>query len=136
MGGTDSTAPDLLAITVTEPAPQVIVVQVRGELDMSSSPELDRVMGSVLAGALPRRLVLDLAELRFLASHGIAALLRLRDQTATASGPDVLRLVGLHPLAIRVLAMTDVLGLFDVYDTVESALADVTVPACRRSPPP
>jgi anti-sigma B factor antagonist len=102
-GGTDSTAPDLLAITVTEPAPQVIVAQVHGELDMSSAPELDRVMGSVLIGTVPRRLVLNLTELRFLGSHGLAALIRLHDQTATAAGPDVLRLVGLHPVAIRVL---------------------------------
>jgi anti-anti-sigma factor len=80
--------------------------------------------------------VLDLTELRFLGSHGIAALLRLHHQTVTAAGPDVLRLVGLHPVAIRVLTLTGVLDLFDVYDTVESALADMNAPACRRSPPP
>jgi anti-anti-sigma factor len=131
-GGTDST---LLAITVTKPAPHVIVVQVRGALDMPSAPELDRVMGSVLIGPVPRRLVLDLTELRFLDSHGLAALIRLHHQTATAAGPDVLRLVGLHPLAIRILALTGVLALFDVYDTVESALDDVPARACRWSPP-
>jgi hypothetical protein len=38
-------------------------------------------------------------------------------------------------LAIRVLTLTGVLDLFDVYDTVESALADMNAPACRRSPP-
>jgi anti-anti-sigma factor len=134
-GGTDSTVPDLLSIAIAEPAPRVIVAQVRGELDMYSAPELEHVLGSLLVGPLPRRLVLDLTELRFLGSHGVAALIRLHNQTATAAGPDVLRLVGLRPAVIRVLTLTGALGLFDVHDNAEGALAGANALACRRSLP-
>jgi hypothetical protein len=59
-GRTYSTMPDLLSIAIAEPAPRVIVAQVRGELDMSTAPELDHVLDSLLVGPLPRRLALDL----------------------------------------------------------------------------
>jgi anti-anti-sigma factor len=95
----DSTVPDLLSIAIAEPAPRVIMAHLRGELDMYSAPELDHVLRLVLIGPLPRRLVLDLTELRFLGSHGVAPLIRLHNQTATAAGPDMLRLPasGRHP---------------------------------------
>ena len=134
-GRTDSTVPDLLSVVIAEPAPRVIVAHVRGELDMSTAPELDHVLGSLLVGPLPRRLVLDLTELRFLGSHGVAALIRLHNQTATAAGPGVLRLAGLRPAVIRVLTLTAALALFDLHDSVEDALAAVNPHACRRSPP-
>jgi anti-sigma B factor antagonist len=124
-GGTDSTVPDLLSIAIAEPAPRVIVAHVRGELDMSSAPELENVLGPLLVGPLPRRLVLDLTELRFLGSHGVAALIRLHNQTATAAGPTVLRLAGLRPPVVRVLTLTAALALFDLHDNVEDALAAV-----------
>jgi anti-sigma B factor antagonist len=130
-----STVGDLLVIAIAEPAPQVFVAQLRGELDMSSVPALDHVLGALLSGAPPRRLVLDLSGLRFLGSTGIAMLIGLHDQTA-APGPAVLRLVGLSPAAIRVLTMTGVLGLFDLHDSVEDALAGTDVPGASRSAPP
>jgi anti-anti-sigma factor len=134
-GRTDSTVPDLLSVVIAEPAPRVIVVHVRGELDMSTAPELDHVLDSLLVGQLPRRLVLDLTELRFLGSHGVAALIRLHNQTATAAGPGVLRLAGLRPAVIRVLTLTAALALFDLHDNVEDALTAVNPHACRRSRP-
>jgi anti-anti-sigma factor len=134
-GGTDSTVPDLLSIAIAEPTPRVIVAHVRGELDMSSAPELENVLGSLLVGPLPHRLVLDLTELRFLGSHGVAALIRLRNQATTSAGPAVLRLAGLRPALIRVLSLTAALALFDLHDNVEDALAAVHPEACRRSPP-
>jgi anti-sigma B factor antagonist len=134
-GGTDSTVPDLLSIAIASPARGVIVAHIRGELDMYSAPELDHLLGSLLDERLPRRLVLDLTELQFLGSRGVAALLRLQNQTATAAGPEVLRLVGLRPPVIRVLALTGALALFNVHDNVEGALAGVNASTCRRSPP-
>jgi hypothetical protein len=63
--------------------------------------------------------------------HGV----RLHNQTV-AAGPNVLRLVDLSRAVIRVLRMTGVLGLFDVHDNVEDALAGVDVPCVARSSPP
>jgi hypothetical protein len=53
-----------------------------------------------------------------------------------AAGPKVLRLVGLSRAVIRVLRMTGVLGLSDVPDNVEDALAGVDVLRVARSSPP
>jgi anti-sigma B factor antagonist len=135
-GGTDSMVPDLLSIAIAEPAPRMIAAHVRGELDMSSAPELENVLGSLLVGPLPRRLVLDLTELRFLGSHGVAALIRLHNQTATTAGPTAVRLVGPRPPVARLLTLTAALALFDLHDNVEDALDAGYPQPCRWSHPP
>jgi anti-sigma B factor antagonist len=126
--------PTWLAVEITSPTPRALVAQVRGELDMSSAPALEQVLSTVLMESSPRRLVLDMSELRFLGSHGIAVLIRLHN-TTTAAGPTALRLAGLRPAVARVLTLTGVLALFDVHDSVESAVADADAPSGRRAPP-
>ena len=54
-----------------------------------------------------------LAELRFLGSSGLAVLVGLHYQMATAVRPDMLRLVGLRPTVTRILTLTGVLAQFD-----------------------
>ena len=71
-----------------------------------------------------------LAELRFLGSSGLAVLVGLHNQMATALRPDVLRLVGMRPTVTPVLTLTGVLAQFDMHDDVEGALAGMDVPAC------
>jgi hypothetical protein len=84
-GRTDSMMPDLPAIAVAEPAPRVIVAQVRGELG-NAAPELNYVLGPVLARPLPLRARAgsDRAAVPRLARRG--GLLRLHLQTAAARG--------------------------------------------------
>lgn len=113
---------NLLTIVIDQPAPRVVVVQVSGELDMSSAPDLDRVLGPLLSGSPARGLVLDLTELTFLGSYGIAALVQLHNRTIEAETTTALCLVGLRPAVARILTLTGVLAMFDVHDNVGSAV--------------
>ena len=55
----------------------IVVVVVRGEVDLMSSPELDAVVAdAILDHGTPRPLLVDLAECQFMDSSGLAVLLR------------------------------------------------------------
>jgi anti-anti-sigma factor len=58
------------------------VVAVAGDLDLASAGGLVQRLSSTLAVARVRRLVIDLAEVRFLDARGIAALLAIHRQGA------------------------------------------------------
>ncbi len=121
--GPDSAYPEpfLLAITSTTPAPGVLVVTLRGELDLASAPGLDAQLRRAVALQAPYRLILDLSGLRFLGLQGIAVFERIRRWTGTARAG--MALVGLPPAGERALRYTGVLDRFDRYPDVATALA-------------
>ncbi|GHF47650.1 anti-sigma B factor antagonist [Amycolatopsis bartoniae] len=83
--------PPLLHITTNTPEPGVVVVDVRGEVDASSVPDLATALEKVWAAA-PGRVVVDLSRVTFLGTAGLSALLDARER---AEADDfVLRLVG------------------------------------------
>lgn len=116
------TTDDLLTIAIDEPAPRVLVARVSGELDMSSAPDLVHVLGPLLDEPFPPRLVLDLTHLRFLGLRGVTALIELHERTAAGDGRGPLRLAGLHPAVARALKLTGTLAMFDLHDSVASAM--------------
>jgi anti-sigma B factor antagonist len=65
------------------------VVRVRGELDIRTCDELERVVGAEADRGGP--VVLDLSELTFCDSTGLAGLVRLHRRAAGAGGRIVLR---------------------------------------------
>ncbi|MFG2167347.1 STAS domain-containing protein [Micromonospora chersina] len=94
-------------------------LRLAGELDLSTAPELTAAIDRLVAEG-HRELLLDLTELTFCDSTGIAAFVR-GDNLATAAG-GWLRITGATGRVARVLAMT---GLDDVLrygaDTVDPA---------------
>lgn len=121
-GPTDPSTQTLLTTVIDRPVPRVVVVRVGGELDMSSAPDLERVLDRLLSGSPPYGLVLDLTELTFLGCRGIATLVDLHDRTTEGETSTALHLVGLRPAVARALAMTGVLAMFFVHDTVGSVV--------------
>jgi anti-anti-sigma factor len=114
---------NLLTVAIEEPVPRMWVVRRRGELDMASAPMLGHVRRRLRdAPAPPYRVVLDLADLRFMTSYGVEALVRLQCSAAEV-GAASLCVTGLRPAVARVLELTDGLGSFDVRHSVDSALA-------------
>jgi anti-sigma B factor antagonist len=65
------------------------VVLVKGELDIRTCDELERALGEL--GDRGDRLVLDLSELTFCDSTGLAGLVRVHKRAAAAGGSLVLR---------------------------------------------
>jgi anti-anti-sigma factor len=78
----------LLGVAVEHPRDSVAVVAVRGELDMSTIPRLERPLLDVLGASLG--VVVDLTQLAFIDSSGIALLIEAQ---RTANGSGALHLV-------------------------------------------
>ncbi|MEU0150825.1 STAS domain-containing protein [Micromonospora fulviviridis] len=97
-------------------------LRLAGELDLSTAPELTAAIDR-LAGEGHRELLLDLTELTFCDSTGIAAFVRGDNLTAAAGG--WLRVTGATGRVARVLQMT---GLADVL-CYEADRADPATPA-------
>lgn len=98
---------DLIIATSTDPT-GITRVRIAGEVDIATAPQItDTVHDAIAAGA--REVLLDMADVTFLDSTGIGALLQIKH--GVADHDVALRLVDPHPRVVRVLELT---GLLDV----------------------
>ncbi|MEU1250082.1 STAS domain-containing protein [Micromonospora arida] len=98
------------------------VLEVRGELDMATSPQLrEALQGLINAG--DRQVVVDLAGVRFMDSSALGALVVMFK--AFRAGGGRLSLAAVQPAVHRILTITSVDRVVDVYDSVRAAEADV-----------
>jgi len=112
---------DQIAITTSRPARGQVVVEVEGEVDMLTSPQLRRVVLDQLAGDA-ELVVLGLDAVTFLGTSGLAVLIELRE-AAHAAGVE-LRLACTQRRVLRPLAIAGLVPLFDIHDTLDLALAE------------
>jgi len=104
------------------------VVEIRGELDLSSAPALrDRLLEIAADG--PVRLILDLSGLTFMDSTGISVLVATERQAHVLGG--TLSLAGPQKVVARVLHITSLDKHFPTFPTVGDA-----VQAGRDAGPP
>ena len=115
-----SAAPGALHIEVRATTDAVHVI-LRGELDMSTAPQLRAALDQALERD-PAELVLDLSRLRFMGSSGIAEACRLESR-ARERGVRA----ALAPGGGRVRRVFEVAGLTDLLPFV-SPLVDATPP--------
>lgn len=85
------------------------VVRLAGELDINTSPDLQDALAE-LTGA-PRRVAVDLADLEFIDSTGLAALLGAHQELGKHGGTLELR----HP-STMVIGLVQITGLDDVFE--------------------
>jgi anti-sigma B factor antagonist len=113
----------------------VTVLVVRGELDLSSGPQLDDCLIDLVALG-HTRVVLDAADLTFCDAAGIRILVRGDARARARKG--WLRLAGAHLRVRRVLAITKLTGVLPVFDSVRDAVAGTlhTVAGERIAQPP
>lgn len=106
---------------------------VRGELDLASTPELERRLAAALTGPQPA-VVVDVTRVRFADCTAVGLLLRMRRQAESASGS--LRVAGASGVVLQLLEIAGVakqLGVYDFSDdTPEPALPE---PAAEPDPP-
>jgi len=105
-------------LVATRPGRGCIVVEVHGELDMDTAPQLrDGLQRPIDAGAA--QVVVDLAEVGFMDSSALGTLVAsfkaLRDRGGR------LCLAGVQPPVRTVLSITSVDRVIDIYDTVQAA---------------
>jgi anti-sigma B factor antagonist len=85
------------------------VVHLAGELDLSTSPDLQEALAPLTRES--RRVVVDLADLEFMDSTGLAALLGAHKALAERGGTLELR----HPSRM-VIGLVQITGLDDVFE--------------------
>jgi anti-sigma B factor antagonist len=108
-------------ITVsTRPAGEgQVVVEVGGEVDMLTSPQLRSVvLGQLSDGA--QLVVLALDGVTFLGTSGLAVLIEVRE-AAHQAGVE-LRLACTGRRVLRPLSIAGLVPMFDIHDTVDKAL--------------
>lgn len=99
--------------TGTTPA-GTCVVAVAGEVDLATAPQLDAALTGLLSAGR-ERVVLDLSEVTFLASRGIAVLIDAHER-AVDRGVE-LHLVVTRPQVHRILEMTGLLAVLPWHAT-------------------
>ncbi|MDI6102142.1 STAS domain-containing protein [Actinoplanes sp. NEAU-A12] len=89
------------ALTLTAaPGPDgVIVLTAAGEIDMSNAEAFAEALTSAVTGATGSRLIVDLTEVHYLDSAGLAALFAQADQIELRTGPLLAPLLEVSGLA-------------------------------------
>lgn len=128
-------ASPLAEVRFDAPADWILVVRVRGELDIVSVPLLRTALHARLTR--PCRVVLDLAGVTLLTSAALTLLLELHHDTRESDRHLVLTGAG-HRAVHRPLRMAGLLGLFDTRRGIEHALSGSRAlrrPARSPAPP-
>jgi anti-sigma B factor antagonist len=114
-------------IRTVKALPKVAVVTLTGAIDPLSISSLQEVVAEANRKGF-RLLVLDLGEIRYINSAGLAYLVNLGDALAARRG--ILLLAGAQPKVKVVFDLMGVSQFFKLYKSVDSALAAIA--AARR----
>jgi anti-sigma B factor antagonist len=112
---------DQITLTTSNPAPGQVVLEVGGEVDMLTSPQLRAAVLEQFETEGVQLVVLVLDGVTFLGTSGLAVLIEVRE-AAHAAGVE-LRLVCTARRVLRPLTIAGLVPLFDVHETLDRALA-------------
>jgi anti-sigma B factor antagonist len=113
-------AGDYLDTSITRPRHGTAVLTVQGEIDTLTRPAFTGAITELVNGP-DAGLVVDLTDVRFLASSGLAALITAANQAEERGAR--LRLVVATRAVLRPLEITGTDQLFDIHPDLESAIA-------------
>jgi anti-anti-sigma factor len=99
----------------------VLVVELRGEIDLGSARHVDPHLEAAAQRPSPSLVVLDLGPLDFIDCFGLSLLVRARRRIADRGGR--VRMAVAHLPTRKLLAMTGLNGVFQPEWTLEDALA-------------
>ena len=117
LGDGDQTAIDT---GLSRPRPGAVVLTATGEVDTLTAPRLDAALAELL-GTPEQVLVVDLTGITFLASSGLAVLIRAAHRASSSDRR--LRLVTRGRPVLRPLRITGTDSLFDLHTDLDGALA-------------
>jgi anti-sigma B factor antagonist len=97
-----------------------IILDVSGDIDLSSSPEVRKALLRELRDNRIPRVAVNFREVRYIDSSGVASLVEGL-KASRASGARFI-LFGLGTIAREVLQLSRLVKVFEIYDTEEQAL--------------
>jgi anti-sigma B factor antagonist len=118
----DGVRVDGVRVRAAEPAEGTVVLAVAGEIDVAHAAAVRRAAEPRLARGV--RLVLDLSDLTYLGSHGIAVLADLDDAARARSAALVVVTGAANKAVLRPVALTGMDQVLRLAPTLETALAD------------
>ena len=100
---------------------ETAVIEVKGDIDLYSSPQVRQTMLDTLNQKNVKRVIVDLTGVRYVDSSGVASLveglqLSRKSQVRFA-------LCGLNKAPRQVLELTRLIKVFEIHETLEAALA-------------
>lgn len=119
-GGGDTD--DQILLSTRRPTPTQVVIEVGGEVDMLTSPQLRAVVLEQFEPSAGTELVvLGMDDVTFLGTSGLAVLIEVRE-AAHRAGVE-LRLACTARRVLRPLTIAGLVPLFDIHPTLDEALA-------------
>jgi anti-sigma B factor antagonist len=106
-----------IATRVDRVRDDTVVLSVRGVIDLATATELAEAMHVAQANAL-RTLIVDLTEVSFMSSAGLAI---LAEAHAVMKPRGEFAVVANNAVILRPLEITNLTDVFDVYPTLDSA---------------
>lgn len=97
------------------------VVEVAGELDLHSAPQLRAELTRALENSVPPRVIVDLSGVNFIDSTGVGVLIGALKRAREADGK--LLFCNPQPRVCRVFEITGLVGALPLFSTREAALA-------------
>lgn len=114
-----------MELSVSHHGSGVSVIEIVGELDALTTPLFDECLREQLHGS-PTHLIIDLTEVTFLGSSGLAALVQCSRTLEAAGSGSNLHLTGAtHRAVRRPLELVGLLPLFSIHATQDDALAHI-----------
>lgn len=108
----------MVKYTTPDPRDDLVILPIHGRVDAITAPQLTKtVQEQISTGA--RFVLLDLADVTFLSSSGLRALLLIRKELMTLGGE--LRLAGLQLQVHEVFVLTGFTQVFAIHPTVDEA---------------
>lgn len=114
----------------THPTDDVLVVRLKGEIDLSVCDTLRNELDHLLSIYKTPHLVFDLGEVNFIDSSGLGVILG-RYRKLTEQGKR-LAVMGLQPQVKRAFELSGLLRIMRSYTSEEEAVAGVSREVCNR----
>ncbi|HTX80579.1 MAG TPA: STAS domain-containing protein [Streptosporangiaceae bacterium] len=108
-----------MAIIIQDALQDCTIVQICGELDISTAPDLRERLLAILSRKTVSRLILDLSKLEFMDSSGVAVLVNT-ERRARLLGRTVVLVAPQRPV-LRVLQICGIDHCFPIFDDINAA---------------
>ena len=97
------------------------ILELTGAIDLSSSPEVRKILLRELRESRTPRVILNLEKVKYIDSSGVASL--VEGLKASRDIGSRLLLFGLSPIVRQVLQLTRLLKIFEIYENEQQALS-------------
>ena len=99
----------------------VVIYCINGDIDINSSPDIRKTFAELTASC-QKKIVINLAEVSYIDSSGLATLVEMLKKIKSYGGR--LRLSNLADKVKGLFEITKLEKIFQIYDTAEQAVAD------------